>query len=81
MRRWNSDTNAWDRIGGDLSGNSLWTDSNLDVRDAILVYFARRQRRRQWPLVLIRRSGLRDGYIVGFRYHRTEADGLTHHLA
>ena len=29
MRRWNSDTNAWDRIGGDLNGNS-YTDDNLD---------------------------------------------------
>ena len=29
MRRWNGETNAWDRIGGDLNGNS-YTDENLD---------------------------------------------------
>ena len=63
MRRWNSETNAWDRIGGNLNGNSH-TDDRPGVRGAILVYFARRQRRRQWPLVLIRRNGLRDGDIA-----------------
>ena len=69
LRRWNGDTNAWDRIGSNPDGDFL-RRYQPDVGRAILVRYSRRQRWRQWPLVLSRRRRLHDPDVAGY-YGRT----------